>query len=79
MTQLRSCAHCGEAHETGYEALECDLNQLREENRRMRYALTLLDGAYVVGTATNRGMGHDAMWGIVRRGLGKSTDDEVEE
>lgn len=70
MTTQRVCKDCGSVHETGYEALECDLLQLRAQNRRMRDALLSLDGVKVVGTAQEPGIGHAGFWAIVRRGLG---------
>lgn len=66
---MRSCADCGQPHETGYEALECTVRVVRAENRRMAEALSKLDGAKVIGTAAEPGMGHAAMWDIVRWGL----------
>lgn len=69
-TRQRSCDLCGEAHETHYDAVCCDLRHAQAENRRMRDALLALDGVKVIGTAAEPGIGHEAFWRIVRRGLG---------
>lgn len=43
---------------------------LRAENRRMRDALLALDGVTICGAHNAPGIGHEAFWAIVRRGLG---------
>lgn len=69
-TDSRSCVDCGQPHDSAYEALECTVHTVRAENRRMRDALLALDGIRVMGTGAEPGIGHEAFWAIVRRGLG---------
>lgn len=66
---MRFCQDCGQQHNTRYEAVVCDLNVALAENRRYREALIKLDGAKVIGTHQEPGMGHAAMWGIVSQAL----------
>jgi len=66
---MSSCDRCGQPHDTVYDATVCELDHVRAEARRYRDALLALDGTYIVGTHDKPGIGHEAMWRIVRDAL----------